>query len=148
VTYGHVLADECARLGITVEDYLAHYDDTLAQPFPGVVELVGGLERWAVCSNKHPRSGRAELARLGWVPDAALFADAFEGPKQLGPVLATLGLDAAQVAFVGDTDHDRACAQAVGCTFVLAAWNPRARPAATDLVADHPREVLDLLERI
>ena len=36
-----------------------------AQPFPGVVELVARLDRWAVCSNKHAESGRAELARLG-----------------------------------------------------------------------------------
>ena len=26
VTFGHVLADECARLGITVDDYLDHFD--------------------------------------------------------------------------------------------------------------------------
>ena len=30
-------------------------------------------------------------ARLGWTPEVALFADAFAGPKQLGPVLDALG---------------------------------------------------------
>ena len=93
VTFGHVLADECERLGLTVEEYLDHYDETSAQPFPGVTELVAALDRWAVCSNKHPRSGRAELARLGWAPEVALFSDAFGGPKQLEPVLDALGSD-------------------------------------------------------
>jgi HAD superfamily hydrolase (TIGR01549 family) len=126
VTFGHVLADECLRLGISVDDYLSHYDEAAAKPFPGVEDLLAGLERWAVCSNKHPRSGRAELERLGWRPDASFFADAFDGPKRLEPVLHALELDAGSVLFVGDTAHDRACADAVGCPFVLAAWNPRA----------------------
>jgi HAD superfamily hydrolase (TIGR01549 family) len=144
VRLGPLLVDECARLGITVEDYLASYDESAAKPFPGVEELVAQLDRWAVCSNKHARSGRAELARLGWRPDAAFFADAFGGPKRLEPVLAALDLDAGAVLFVGDTAHDRACAAAVGCPFVLAGWNPRAAPREGDLVASTPAEVLDL----
>ena len=144
VTFGHVLADECTRLGLTVEQYLDHYDDTLAQPFAGVPELVASLDRWAVCSNKHPRSGRAELTRLGWDPEPAMFSDVFGGPKRLEPVLDVLGLTGDDVVFVGDTDHDRACADEVGCRFVLAGWNPRAHPAPADLVARHPLDVLDL----
>ena len=65
VTFGHVLADECDRLGITVESYLAAYDASAVVPFPGVDTLVARLGRWAVCSNKHPDAGRAELDRLG-----------------------------------------------------------------------------------
>jgi HAD superfamily hydrolase (TIGR01549 family) len=145
VTFGHVLRDECARLGLAVDDYLAHYDERAAQPFAGVDELIVGLDRWAVCSNKHPRSGRAELDRLGWRPDASFFADAFDGPKRLEPVLDALGLTADAVLFVGDTAHDRACAAAVGCPFVLAGWNPRAEPRQGDLVAATPLEVLELL---
>jgi HAD superfamily hydrolase (TIGR01549 family) len=145
VTFGHVLADECARLGLSVEDYLDAYDADAAQPFPGVTDLVARLDRWAVCSNKHPRSGQAELARLGWHPDVALFSDAFAGPKELPPVLAALGVDPSDAVFVGDTDHDREAAAAVGCPFVLAAWNPRATPHPTDLIARHPLDVLELL---
>ncbi|MCU1452132.1 MAG: gph, partial [Acidimicrobiales bacterium] len=115
ITFGHVLDEECARFGLSVEDYVTRYDADLAQPFPGVAELVAGLDRWGVCSNKHPTSGRAELDRLGWRPDVALFADAFGGPKRLQPVLDALGVPAAAVVFVGDTAHDRACAAAVGC---------------------------------
>jgi len=145
VTFGHVLADECARLGISVDDYVDVYDTGLAQPFAGVGDLVAWLDRWAVCSNKHPRSGRAELDRLGWHPDVALFSDAFAGAKELAPVLAALDVDPSDALFVGDTDHDRAAAAAVGCPFVLTAWNPRTTPQPTDVVARHPLEVVDLL---
>jgi HAD superfamily hydrolase (TIGR01549 family) len=145
ITFGHVLEHECARLGIDVEDYLAHYDPAVAQPCAGVDELISSLDRWAVCSNKHGSAGPAELARLGWTPEVALFADAFDGPKQLRPVLDLLGAEAASVVFVGDTAHDRACARDVGAAFALAAWNPRAEPAAGDVVLRRPQDLLDLL---
>ena len=146
VTFGHVLEHECERLGVGVDEYLAAYDDQAAQPFPGVAALVAGLDRWAVCSNKHAEAGRAELARLGWQPEVALFRDAFDGPKRLEPVLAQLRVTADQVVFVGDTAHDRRCASDVSARFVLAAWNPRAEPAAGDLVLVHPRELPGVLE--
>jgi phosphoglycolate phosphatase-like HAD superfamily hydrolase len=145
VTFGALLGDECARLGVQVDDYLARYDDAAAMPFDGVEDLVARLDRWAVCSNKQPRSGRAELTRLGWKPEVALFADAFDGPKQLGPVLEALDATADDVVFVGDTDHDRRCAEAIGCQFALATWNPRARAAASDIVLRAPNDVLRLL---
>jgi len=145
VTFGALLAEECARLGVTVEDYLAHYDEAKAVPFDGVDDLVAHLDRWAVCSNKHAQSGRAELARLGWKPEVALFADAFDGPKRLEPVLEALGAGSAEVVFVGDTDHDRRCAEAVGCRFALATWNPRARATDSDIVLRMPADVVELV---
>lgn len=146
VTWGHVLEQECRRLGIELDAYLDAYDAELSQPFAGAAELVEALERWAVCSNKHPLSGHAELGRLGWEPEVALFADTFDGPKRLGPVLERMGLRADEVVFIGDTGHDRVCAREVGARFVLAGWNPRAEAAPGDLVADHPAEVVAFLE--
>ena len=140
-----MLEHECERLGITVDDYLAHYDVTMAQPFPGVEAVVAALDRWAVCSNKEAASGRAELARLGWRPEVALFADDFGGPKQLGPMVNALGLGADDVVFIGDTEHDRRCAASVGCRFALAGWNPRASAVVGDVVLDRPGDLLDLL---
>lgn len=146
ITFGHTLAHECRRFGFTVEDYLAHYDVTLAQPFPGAGDLVTCLDRWAVCSNKDHRSGIVELDRLGWAPEVSLFADAFAGAgKSLGPVLDSLGLGPAEVIFIGDTSHDRRCADEVGCRFAWAGWNPRARPVVGDQVLESPLDVLDLL---
>jgi HAD superfamily hydrolase (TIGR01549 family) len=145
ITFGHVLADECVRLGLSVEEYVAAYDTTQAMPFAGVTELVASLDRWAVCSNKHPVSGRVELERLQWFPEAAFFADAFRGPKQLIPVLELLAISPDQVIFLGDTAHDRRCAKEAGVSFALAGWNRRAEAQPGDLVVSHPLEFLELL---
>ncbi|HEY5888555.1 MAG TPA: hypothetical protein VIT24_12545 [Acidimicrobiales bacterium] len=143
VRLGRLLADECDDLGVTVEDYLAHYDPAASNPFPGIDDLLAALPRWGLCSNKHPDSGASELARLGWHPTAAAFA--LGAPKSLVPVLADLGVRGAEVLYVGDTDHDRDCAVEVGATFALAGWNRRARPAPGDVVLEAPAEVLELL---
>ena len=145
ITYGHVLAEECERLGLDVEDYLDAYDPTRAMPFPGVTEMINSLGRWAVCSNKHPRSGHAELLRLGWTPEVSFFADAFNGPKILAPVIDALDIDPSDVVFLGDTTHDRQCALQAGATFALAGWNPRVEARTGDLVLSHPLELLELL---
>jgi HAD superfamily hydrolase (TIGR01549 family) len=142
ITFGHVLAEECERLGLDVDDYLARYDVDRAMPFAGVDDLVQRLTTWAVCSNKHPRPGAHELRRLGWTPQVAMFSDAFEGPKRLGPVLDALGLGPDDVVFVGDTAHDRVVAAELGVPFGLAAWNPRARSQPGDVVLDAPLDVL------
>ena len=147
ITFGHTLAAECARLGLSVDDYLAAYDVDAALPFPGAHELVAGLPRWAVCSNKHPSGGVPELARLGWQPEVALFADAFDfAGKSLGPVLAAMELSAVEIVFVGDTEHDRRCAVEVGCRFAWAGWNPRATPTRGDEVLAAPAELHALLD--
>ena len=148
ITFGHVLADECERFGISVDDYLDAYDENAAEPFAGVEELVATISqsgRWAVCSNKHPRPGHAELARLGWEPEVALFSDSFGGPKHLGPVLDALGVTADQIVFVGDTGHDLECARALAVAFGLAGWNPRAVGADGDAVLNRPLDVLALM---
>lgn len=148
VTFGHVVAEECERLGLSVDDYVSRYDVDAARPFAGVDELVRSLEVWAVCSNKVRAAGSAELARLGWSPAVAWFAEDFGGgAKRLGPVLEALGVRGADVVFVGDTDHDRSCASAVGARFALAAWNPRAAPLAVDgdVVLSAPADLLALL---
>ncbi|MCP3855597.1 MAG: HAD family hydrolase [Actinomycetia bacterium] len=147
ITYGHVIAEECRRLGLGLDDYLDHYDPHEAQPFPGVEALVVGLGPWAICSNKHPRSGESELARLGWNPVEAWFANRYDGPKDLRPLLGHLGWRPASITFVGDTNHDRVCAQQAGCRFVLAGWNPRTDPRPGDLVAGEPAELLDLISQ-
>ena len=148
VTYGHVVADECRRLGLAVEDYVAAYDLEAAAPFPGVDAVVRRLRRWAVCSNKVRACGVAELSRLGWSPDVVRFAEDFGGgAKRLGPVLSALAGEVGEVLFVGDTVHDRACAAEVGVAFALAAWNPRAAAIAEpgDVVLAQPAELLDLV---
>lgn len=147
VTYGHVVADECRRLGVSVVEYLSRYDVHAAAPFDGVDAMVRRLGRWAVCSNKARPLGTAELARLGWDPEVARFAEDFGGgPKRLEPVLEAMDRPDG-VVFVGDTAHDRACAAAVGVPFALAGWNVRAAALAEpgDLVLTRPADLLSFL---
>lgn len=143
IPLGLPLGVACEMAGVSVEAYVALYDDTVVQPFPGVAEMLGQLDGWAVCSNKTRTSGSAELARLGWSPIVAMFSEDFDGePKRLGPVLDALALRPDEVLFVGDTGHDRTSAQAVGARFALAGWNARATPAPGDVVLRSPSEVL------
>lgn len=146
VTFGHAIGEELERLGLDLDAYADAYRDDVVVPFPGVAETVPDLGRWALCSNKHPRSATAELDRLGWRPEVAVFADHFGwAHKSLQPVLELLGVDAARVAMVGDSAGDARCAVEVGCDMVWAGWNPRVRDAAPDgLVLARPEELLDL----
>jgi len=146
---GLPLGAACDRAGVTVASYLGLYDGEAAAPFPGVDEMLGRLERWGLCSNKLRHSGEQELARFRWHPTVALFSDDFDGrPKALDPVLVALELASADALFVGDTDHDRACAELAQVDFALAGWNPRARRHARleDTILDCPADVLSLLD--
>lgn len=145
VTFGHLITDECARLGITVEDYLAAYDPSEVEPFVGVRELVASLDRWAIASHKDRTMASHELRALGWEPEVALFAQDFGGPKNLELVLGVLGLRGGDVVFVGDTAHDRRAALDAGVRYVVAGWNARADRRADDLVADRPGDILGWL---
>ena len=147
ISFGHPIEVECTRLGLDVLDYVAAYDTTVVQPFPGVADMLGRLGRWAVCSNKHPISGLAELERLGWEPEIALFSDDFGGAaKELGPVLAAADVHAGSLVFVGDTAHDELCARDAGCDFIWAGWNPRTMATAPNgTVASTPAELLELI---
>jgi phosphoglycolate phosphatase/AHBA synthesis associated protein len=145
VTFGHVLHDECDRLGIDVDDYIAAYDPADAAPFPGVAELLDAMPRWAVASHKDRAVGRAELVSLGWEPECAFFTQDFGGTKRLDVVLDALGLVAADVAFVGDTIHDRLAARRAGVRYVAAGWNLRCSVEDGDLVARSPGDVIGLL---
>jgi HAD superfamily hydrolase (TIGR01549 family) len=145
VTFGHLITDECARLGITVEEYFAAYDPSEVQPFDGVAELLAGIDRYAIASHKDRAMAHAELRALGWAPEVALFAQDFGGPKSLELVLAALGLGSGDVLFVGDTAHDRRAALDAGVRFVVAGWNVRAERLADDLVAARPADILRFL---
>ena len=146
ISFGHAIAEECDRLGISMAAYVDAYDVTSVQPFEGVPEVVPQLGRWSLCSNKHPLSGRAELDRLGWKPEVAVFADHFDWRhKTIVPVLDVMGLRADEVVMVGDSGGDLHCAQEVGCRFVWAGWNPRVAAATPEgIVLDRPEQLLDL----
>ncbi len=146
ISFGHAIATECERLGISMDHYVELYDQTVVQPFPGVAAVVPRLPRWALCSNKHPVSGVEELRRLGWEPEVALFADHFDWEhKSIAPVLEFLDLPPDAVVMVGDSEGDVRCAEEVGCGFVWAGWNPRVAAAGpSGRVLQDPEELLGL----
>jgi HAD superfamily hydrolase (TIGR01549 family) len=148
ISFGHPIEVECTRLGLSVADYVAAYDPDVTVPFDGVEDLLGRLPSWSVCSNKAAASARAELARLGWAPEVALFADDFGGrAKELVPVLAALGVEPPDVLFVGDTPHDAECARVAGTGFAWAGWNPRTAASCHEgTVLGRPVDVLGLLD--
>lgn len=144
ISFGHAIAPECDRLGISLDDYVDAYDVNSAKPYAGMDELVALLGRWAICSNKHPRSAEAELERLGWHPEVAMYADAFDWQhKELEPLLDHMGLDPDQVVMVGDSEGDLRCAENAGCQMIWAGWNERvahANPAGE--IIGEPAELL------
>lgn len=147
ITFGHAIGEELDRLGLTLDDYVDAYDDDAVEPFSGVSEAVERFGRWALCSNKHPSSAKAELARLGWTPEVALFAEDYDwAHKHLGPVLEALGLQATDVAMIGDSNGDLRCAEEVGCDMYWAGWNPRvvADPPATGVILGDPADLVAL----
>ena len=150
ITFGHAIAEETDRRGLALDAYADAYRVDVVEPFPGVGAVVPLLGRWALCSNKHPRSGAAELERLDWHPELAWFSDSFDwAHKHLSPVLDAMGLRAEQVAMVGDSTGDARCASEVGCDMVWAGWNPRVRArreagALDGIVLERPDQLLDL----
>ena len=61
VVMGTPVAEECDRLGISMEAYVDAYDTESVPPFDGVPEMLARLPRWAILSNKHPAPARREL---------------------------------------------------------------------------------------
>lgn len=145
VPFGMTLVEACGRLGVTLDDYLSHYDARAVRPFPGISRLLKSLDQWAIFSNKLRSAGEQEVHALGWQPDVALFFESFGGPKTLTPVLDAMRLDPSEAVCVGDSEHDRACAHAAGVDFAIAAWNPRVVAARSDLVLREPQQLLDIL---
>jgi HAD superfamily hydrolase (TIGR01549 family) len=147
VVMGSPVAEECDRLGISMEEYIDAYDTESVPPFDGVAEMLARIPRWAILSNKHPAPARRELERLGWEPELVMCADTFDWQhKALEPMLDALGVGADRVALVGDSDGDLQCALAVGCRFLWAGWNERVRARRPEgEVAATPADVLSLL---
>lgn len=146
VPLGLPLGEACERAGVTVAAYLELYDASAVQPFAGIVDLLARFDRWGLASNKERTSGHRELARLGWQPTVALFTDDFDGrPKRLAPLLAAMEIEPTHAVYIGDTEHDRRCAQEAGVTFALAGWNPRTTAEPDDVVLAAPADLFVLL---
>ena len=107
VQLGRVLADECADLGVTVEDYLGPLrpDDVVSRSRASTTCWPRSTAGPSAPTST-PSPGASELARLGWHPDGRQLGP---GHRQVAGAAArrSWGSRREQVLFVGDTDHDR-----------------------------------------
>lgn len=119
------------RVDALMGAFIAHYQDHIAQlsrPYPGVVETLDALRargaRLAVVTNKRalltePLLDALDLTRrfhCGVSGDTA--ARPKPAPDPALHACAALGLEPAEVLFVGDSETDVACARAAGCAIV------------------------------
>lgn len=146
------------------EHFTAYYDAHLTDhtvPYPGMPELLRELTerkvRLAVASNKYQAATSAIIKHF--FPDIPW--GAVEGSKEGVPVkpdpsivfqiLSKVPTPKSQVLYCGDSGVDietakRACVDVAGVT-----WGFRSvrelRQAGADIIVDHPREILDLVEK-
>ena len=149
-----------------LEVYHRHVDVAVAavRPFAGVIPLLRVLDRAGYRLGVFTGAGRrAAMALLAGARLDAFFpvvvcGDEVAHPKPApdGLLLACrrLGLDPVDVAYVGDAEVDRACADAAGALAIHACWGGHTaaacrggHTAAADRVpvARRPRDVLALL---
>ena len=126
----------------------------LTQPYPGVVPALTALREnglvLGVCTNKAESMARQVLEELGL---AAFFAALVGGdtlpqrkpePEPLRQVLQGLGVTAAEVLYVGDSEVDAATAAAAQVPFALYTQGYRTTPLSA-MIYDHAFDHFDAL---
>ena len=142
---GLPVAEECARHGISIEEFVAAYDTEVVQPYPGApswwpASTAGPCARTSTRTPVGPSwPGWAGSRRWRCSPTPSTV------PRPSPRCSSGWASSAADVVFLGDTAHDRACAKEAGAMFALASWNPKAEPAAGDVVLERPEQLLELL---
>ena len=120
------------ELESALADYMGHYRASPAartRPYPGVREALETLRergtRLGVCTNKREDLARAVLDELGLL---AYFASVVgcdrlpwckPDPRHLQAVVEELGASPSRVAYVGDMEIDRQCAEAAGIEVLI-----------------------------
>ena len=145
------------------EEYYQLYESRLCRDtvlFDGVAAMVADLESralpWGIVTNKVARFARPLVAQLGPLKGAACLVcgDSYDRPKPYpDPLLGAaqeLGLDPADLLYVGDDERDMHAARAAGMGAVVANYGylgngapPEQWPA--DHRIDSPAAILDLL---
>ncbi len=144
-----------------VQPFLDIYRGELARhgaPFEGVETLLSALEsagcRWGIVTNKPEALARALLPLLGWESRCAVLVGGDTlpvrkpDPLPLLHAAQSLGMAAADCAYVGDDERDIAAARAAHMPSVVALWGYRLHdddPVAWqgDVLAGTPRQLLD-----
>jgi pyrophosphatase PpaX len=137
----------------------AHHDD-IARPFDGVEEMLAGLARRDVPMAVVTSKGRvavgmgARLIGLDRFIDVVVTADDVHTHKPdaypLVHAAGLLGVDVERTAYVGDSPHDIASANAAGAVSVAALWGMFSREvllgAGPDYALSGPEHVVGLVD--
>lgn len=140
-----------------IEFNLANHD-SLAKPYPGVVEVVRELERrgarLALVTSKLSRGAQHGLRLLGLEDEFSVRVcadDVVHGKPHPEPVLKALealGVEPSEAVFIGDSAHDIDAGRLAGVTTAAVSWGPFPRQLLDTAEPDHwfdePRQILDL----
>ena len=144
-----------------LERYQAHCA-VLTQPYPGISELLDDIEhaklRWGVATNKPLRFAAPIMQRLQLDQRSAVLlcpdhvAQSKPAPDMLLLACQQLGLQPAEVLFVGDDERDIAAGRAAGCRTAGVTWgyiHPEDNPShwGADVIVNHPSELRAVLDR-
>jgi len=144
-----------------LERYQAHCAE-LTQPYPGIRELLDDIEhaklRWGVATNKPLRFAAPIMQRLQLDQRSAALlcpdhvAQSKPAPDMLLLACQHLGLQPAEVLFVGDDERDIAAGRAAGCRTAGVTWgyiHPEDNPDhwGADVIVKHPSELRAVLDR-
>ncbi|MEP6941214.1 MAG: HAD-IA family hydrolase [Rudaea sp.] len=151
-----------ARVDALLPRFLDLYADAIAvhtRPYPGIEELLRGLESravlWGIVTNKPGRLARVVVAELGWdARSSALvsgdcLAQRKPDPEPLLHAAALSGVDASRSVYVGDDARDIEAGRRAGMRTIAVGWgyldgeDPRTWGA--DYVISEPRELLSAL---
>ena len=136
--------------------YYAAHCQIKTKPYAGVLELMAALKaegfRLAVVSNKPDATTKTLAARF--FPGLPAFGQRDDVPPKPAPdlvfrALETLGVDAADAIYVGDSEVDVATARNAGLPLAAVSWGFRGRRALAEagaaVIVDTAAELLEVL---
>lgn len=147
------------------QEFLDRYQDhcaVLTRPFDGIAELLESIEKarliWGVVTNKPVRFAEPVMQQLGLAERSAVLicpdhvTRSKPDPEMLLLACERIGVDPQHVLFIGDDLRDIESGRAAGTKTAAVRYgyiHPEDNPAhwGADVIVDHPRELLAVLDR-
>lgn len=147
------------------QEFLTRYLENCAvhtRPFSGIASLLDDIEqanlRWGVVTNKPLRFAEPIMQQLELAERSAVLIcpdhvrNSKPDPEPVLLACAKLGLQPAEVLFIGDDKRDIESGQAAGCRTVAVRYgyiHPEDNPShwGADVLVDHPSELRRILDQ-